>query len=148
VNELATAVARARKALEHVDKKGREAQQQGRNAQGAASLVSLSYSDLEALLQAIEVAGETIVEGKRQWDEVAAALGADGDCVDAVLAAAKAKAHLVPPIRAMSVDELTTLEAVIAEGARSTGQVTNISKYEVAQAIIVAINKHQQGMPA
>jgi hypothetical protein len=83
----ADAIARARRALHQIEKKGREAVHTG-ISEGHASVVSITAGDLRTLLEAAEAAQEIVREGKRQWDQVAAALGVDGDDVDAVLAAA------------------------------------------------------------
>lgn len=52
-------------------------------------------AEMEAVLTAVADAFEQIEEGKQQWDRVAAALGADGDCVDDVFAKADAVAELI-----------------------------------------------------
>lgn len=44
---------------------------------------------------AVAEAFDTIAEGKRQWDQVAASLGVDGDDADAVMARAAAVSELV-----------------------------------------------------
>lgn len=55
--------------------------------------------DVEALEGAMREALDTIDEGKRQWDQVAALLGAHGDDVDAVIERATVMRNALLSIR-------------------------------------------------
>lgn len=59
---------------------------------GEEDRAKVRYAESRA---AVAEAFETITEGKRQWDQVAASLGVDGDDADAVIARAAAVAELV-----------------------------------------------------
>lgn len=75
-----------------------QVQSAGRAIASAADTISSAMSSFDSsvdrLIRAMEEHAsriENATEGKRQWDQVASLLGADGDNVDAVLKAAAAK---------------------------------------------------------